>query len=407
MDLKLRLQLSTMMFLNYFVWGLWFVTIFTYMTKNLQFSDGEAAFAFSTYAIAAMISPFFVGMVADRFFSTERLLGVLHLIGAVLLYGVASVQDYTTFFILLLAYNLAFMPTITLTNSLSFHHISDAEKQFPTIRVLGTIGWIATGYVISFLNAEQSAITIKIAAGASILMGLYSFTLPHTPPKGKGTKAGIREILGLDALALMKDRSFATVLISSFLICIPLAFYYTLTNVYLEELSVKNSAQLQTWGQVSETVFLLLMPLMFIRLGMKKVMLIGMGAWVARYLLFAMGASPLVMWMVVFGIVLHGVCYDFFFVAGQIYVDKAAPEKLRGAAQGLITFATYGAGLFIGTILAGMVGDAYTLDVGHNWYMVWMIPAGLAALVLIGFWITFKEKAKNEIEIPAQDTASV
>ena len=410
MDLKLRFQLSTMMFLNYFVWGLWFVTIFTYMTKSLNFTDGQAAFAFSTYAIAAMISPFFVGMVADRFFSTERLLAVLHLVGAVLLYGVASVQDYTTFFILLLAYNLAFMPTISLTNSLSFHHIDDAEKQFPTIRVLGTIGWIVTGYVISFLDAEQSAQTIKIAAGASVVMGLYCFTLPHTPPKGKGKKVGIREVLGLDALALMKDRSFATVLISSFLICIPLAFYYALTNVYLEELSVENSAQLQTWGQVSETLFLLLMPFMFRRLGMKVVMLIGMGAWVARYLLFAVGADPMVMWMIVFGIVLHGVCYDFFFVAGQIYVDKAAPEKLRGAAQGLITFATYGAGLFIGTILSGMVGDAYTTDSGHDWYSVWVIPAILAAIVLIGFWITFvdkKEPAIDESITEAESQASV
>ena len=385
----LRIQLSVMMFLNYFIWGLWFVTIFTYMTKNLGFSDADAGFAFSTYAIAAMISPFFTGMIADRFFATERILGVLHILGAALMYGVSQATDYGTFFTLLLGYNLVFMPSINLTNSLSFHHIDNQEKDFPTIRVLGTIGWIVAGYVISYMDAEQTSAAMQVAAICSIFMGIYCFTLPHTPPKAKGKKAGIAEILGLDALALMKDRSFATVLISSFLICIPLAFYYSLTNVYLEELSVENSAQLQTWGQVSETVFLLLMPFLFIRMGLKNVMLIGMAAWVLRYILFAMGDNQTLVWMLYTGIVLHGVCYDFFFVAGQIYVDKAAPKDLRGAAQGLITFATYGAGLFIGTLLSGFIGEAYKTDPGHDWYSIWLIPAALAAVVLIGFFLTF------------------
>lgn len=395
MDLFKRMftypKLSAMMFLNYLIWGFWFVTIISFMTKTLNFSDADAGFAFSTYAIAAMISPFFIGMVADRFFATERLLGILHIIGAGLMYGLSVTTDYTTFFALLLAYNLVYMPTIPLTNSLSFQHIEDREKEFPGIRVWGTIGWIVAGWIISSMGAETLSTPYQVAAGVTLLMGVYSFFLPHTPPKGADTKVGVREILGLDALALMKDRSFATVLISSFLICIPLAFYYAWTNVYLIEVGVENSARLQTFGQASEVIFLILMPLMFIRLGMKNVMLIGMGAWVFRYLFFAFGADPMVFWLIVIGIVLHGVCYDFFFVAGQIYVDKATPDRLKGSAQGLLTFATYGLGLYIGTWLSSQIVSNYQVGEGHNWPMVWYIPAILAAIVLAGFWFAFKE----------------
>lgn len=398
MNVKLRTQLSAMMFLNYLIWGFWFVTIITFMTKTLAFSDAQAGLAFSTYAIAAMISPFFVGMVADRFFSTERLLGILHLAGAVLMYALSITKDFAPFFVLLLAYNLLFMPTIPLTNSLSFHHIDDREKQFPGIRVFGTIGWIVAGWVISGLGGETTAAPLQIAAVVSVLMGIYCFTLPHTPPKGKNSHTGIREILGLDALALMKDRSFATVLISSFLICIPLAFYYAWTNVYLIEIGVENTARLQTFGQISETVFLVLMPFLFIRLGMKNVMLIGMGSWVLRYIFFALGASPMIFWMVFIGILLHGVCYDFFFVAGQIYVDKATPDRLKSSAQGLLTFATYGLGLYIGTWLSSQVVSSFQTEGGHHWASVWYIPAALAAMVLVGFWMAFKEVTKTEAE---------
>ncbi|MEZ4777202.1 MAG: nucleoside permease [Bacteroidia bacterium] len=398
MNVKLRTQLSSMMFLNYLIWGFWFVTIITFMTKTLAFSDAQAGLAFSTYAIAAMISPFFVGMVADRFFSTERLLGILHLVGAVLMYALSVTREFTPFFMLLLAYNLVFMPTIPLTNSLSFYHIDDREKQFPGIRVFGTIGWIVAGWVISGMGGETTAVPLQIAAVVSVLMGIYCFTLPHTPPKGKDTHTGIREILGLDALALMKDRSFATVLISSFLICIPLAFYYAWTNVYLIEIGVENTARLQTFGQASETIFLILMPLLFIRLGMKNVMLIGMGSWVLRYVFFALGASPMIFWMVFIGILLHGVCYDFFFVAGQIYVDKATPDRLKSSAQGLLTFATYGLGLYIGTWLSSQVVSSFQTEGGHHWASVWYIPAALAGMVLVGFWMAFKEVTKTETE---------
>ena len=358
-------------------------------------------FAFSTYAIAAMISPFFVGMVADRFFSTERLLSILHFIGAGLFYLLSITEDYQLFFVLLLAYNLVFMPTITLTNSLSFHHILDREKQFPTVRVFGTIAWIVAGYVLSGLDGETNVLQLQLAMGVSILMGIYCFFLPHTPPKGKDSKVSVREILGLDALALMKQRSFATVLISSFLVCIPLAFYYANTHKYLTQLEVSNAAALQTWGQVSEALFLLLLPLLFVRLGMKKVMAIGMAAWAIRYILFAFGVedgNP-VMWMILVGIVLHGICYDFFFVAGQIFVDQKAPDKIKGAAQGLITFATYGLGLFVGTIFAAKVFDSNKLSNEiHDWYTIWIIPAVLAAIVLVGFLLVFKEEEKVNSE---------
>ena len=398
MKLTTRLQLSGMMFLNYFIWGCWFVTIITYMTNTLGFGDEQAGLAFSTYAIAAMISPFFIGLVADRFFATERILGVLHLIGAVLLYALSTATTFTPFFILLMAYTLCYMPTIALTNSLSFQHVENQEKDFPGIRVLGTIGWIAAGLFIGFLAMEKSVVPIQIAAASSVLMGLYCFTLPHTPPKAKGQKAGIREILGLDALSLMKDRSFATVIISSFLICIPLAFYYAWTNPFLVELNVEASAALQSMGQVSEILFLLLMPLLFVRWGIKNVMLIGMAAWALRYVLFAFGDNQAMVWALYTGIILHGVCYDFFFVAGQIYVDKAAPDKLRGAAQGLITFATYGVGLFVGTWLSSQVVNSYQTDPGHNWRVIWLIPAVMAAVILVVFALQFKNPKSEAVE---------
>ena len=386
-----------MMFLNYFVWGCWFVTIYTYMTKTLLYGDDVAGNIFSTYAIAAMISPFFVGMVADRFFATQHILGALHLIGAGLMYGVSVVQDSGMFFVLLMAYTLCYMPTISLTNSLSFHHVSSQEKDFPMIRVFGTIGWIAAGMLVGLLALELTAVPMQLAAGSSILMGLFAFTLPHTPPPGKGTPTGIREVLGLDAIALMKDRSFGTIIVSSFLVCIPLAFYYSLTNIYLVESGVQNSAALQTMGQMSEVVFLVLMPLLFVRWGIKNVIIIGISAWILRYILFAYGNNDTAVWMLYTGIILHGVCYDFFFVAGQIFIDKSTPEKLRGAAQGLLTFATYGVGLFLGTIISGQVAAAFkTVDAagvaGHDWTTLWWVPAILAAVILPLFILFFKEK---------------
>ncbi len=396
MNLKTRTQLSAMMFLEYFVWGSWYVTMSTYLGQHLQFSGVQIGWAYSTFAISAMISPFFVGLFADRFFATERVLAVLHIIGAVLLYFIAQVNSFSMFFILILLYNLCYTPTIALTNSLAFSQMNDPGNDFPSIRVLGTIGWIVAGLIIGYLAIEAQATFFVIGAGVSLVMGLYCLTLPHVPPKKDESPQGVAQILGLDALKLMKEKAFAILIISSVLICIPLMFYYSFTNLYFNEIGMTNAAGKMTMGQMSEIIFLLIMPFFFKRLGVKKMILFGMFAWVARYLLFAFGNNEVLVWMLYIGIVLHGICYDFFFVTGQIFVDRRAPRHLRSSAQGMITFATYGLGFFIGTIISGQVVDLYALALNaHNWQGIWMIPAIFAFIVMMIFAALFKDKTET------------
>jgi len=393
MSPTVRLQLSVMMFLQYFVWGAWYVTMGTYLLTTLQFSAQQSGLLYGTTALAAMVSPFFVGMVADRFFATEKILATLHLVGAVLLFYISGLTTFGSFYPLLLTYTLLFMPTLALTNSLSFHQMTDTGKQFPGVRVLGTIGWIAAGVAISALGAEAVALQFKVAAGASVLLGLFCFTLPHTPPARIGHKVQLRDILGLDALELMKERSFAVFVLGSFLVCIPLQFYYAFTNPFLNELGMTNTAGIQSLGQVSEIAFMLVMPLFFVRLGVKNMLLVGMAAWAARYVLFAFGDIGPKLWMLYAGILLHGICYDFFFVTGQIYVDRKAPLQIRAAAQGFIAFVTLGVGMFIGSWLSGLIVDAYRVaPASHDWMRVWLVPAAMAAGVLLLFAALFNER---------------
>jgi nucleoside transporter len=393
MSPTVRLQLSVMMFLQYFVWGAWYVTMGTYLLTTLHFSAQQSGLLYGTTALAAMVSPFFVGMVADRFFATEKILATLHLVGAVLLFYISGLTTFGSFYPLLLTYTLLFMPTLALTNSLSFHQMTDTGKQFPGVRVLGTIGWIAAGVAISALGAEAVALQFKVAAGASVLLGLFCFTLPHTPPARIGHKVQLRDILGLDALELMKERSFAVFVLGSFLVCIPLQFYYAFTNPFLNELGMTNTAGIQSLGQVSEIAFMLVMPLFFVRLGVKNMLLVGMAAWAARYVLFAFGDIGPKLWMLYAGILLHGICYDFFFVTGQIYVDRKAPLQIRAAAQGFIAFVTLGVGMFIGSWLSGLIVDAYRVaPASHDWMRVWLVPAAMAAGVLLLFAALFNER---------------
>lgn len=399
MNNRIRIQLSTMMFLQFFVWGAWYVTMGTYLLK-IGFDGLNVGAAYSTVNWGAIISPFFIGMIADRFFSAERVMGVLHIVGGLILYYLVQVTEPTSFFWTLLVYALLYMPTLGLANAICFNQMTDTKVEFPPIRVLGTIGWIVAGLTIGWLNLEDSETVFKIGALVSVVLGVYSFFLPNTPPKDKNKSATIGDIIGLDAMALLKNRNFAIFIICSLLISIPLAFYYSFTNPFLNEIGMVNAAGKMTLGQGSEILFMLLMPLFFARLGVKKMLLIGMLAWMARYLLFAYGDIESLVPMLYLGIILHGVCYDFFFVTGQIYVDQAAPKEIQASAQGLITLITYGIGMLIGSWSSGWFVKQYTLQDGsHLWQTIWLIPAGMAVVAAFLFFIFFKENnpAKTKI----------
>ena len=393
MSPSVRLKLSILMFLQYFVWGAWSVTTGTWLGQTLGFSGSQIGLAFGTTAIAAMISPFFVGMVADRYLATEKILAALHLVGAVILFFASTQTSFGPFFTVLLAYTLCYMPTLALSNSLSFHQMKDPEREFPLVRVLGTIGWIVAGLFIGSLGLEATAVPMRLAAAGSAVLGLFCFALPHTPPRG-GRRATLSDVLGLDALKLLRERSFAVFVIGSFLVCIPLQFYYAFANPFLNELQVSNAAGKMTLGQMSEVAFMLVMPWFFRRLGVKYMLLVGMAAWTTRYVLFAYGDNGSLVWMLYAGILLHGICYDFFFVTGQIYVDRKAPPDLRAAAQGFIAFVTLGVGMFIGSWVSGRVVDAYAVSGGgHQWDRIWLVPAAGALGVLLLFAVLFRTES--------------
>ncbi len=393
--MPVRVRLSGMMFLEYFVWGAWFVTMGTYLGQTLKFSGTQIGLAYGATALAAMISPFFVGMIADRFMATEKALAILHLLGGLLMYAASRAVTFGAFYPLLVAYALCYMPTLALTNSLSFDHMKEPAREFPAVRALGTIGWIVAGLLVGGLHIEPSVVPLEIAAGASIVLGLYSFLLPHTPPHTAGRAITIKDIVGLDALKLMADRSFATFIIGSFLLCIPLQFYYAFTNLFLNEIGLPEPASKMSFGQMSELGFMLLLPLLLVRLGVKRILLIGMAAWALRYAFFAYGNVGALAWMLYLGILLHGVCYDFFFVTGQIYVDQKAAIEVRASAQGMLAFITQGAGLYIGGLLSGFVVDAFTTNGHHDWHTIWLIPAGLATVILVAFAALFRQAPRR------------
>lgn len=409
MNINTRIKLSTMMFLEFFIWGSWFVTLGTFLEKNLHATGADSAAVFSTQSWGAIIAPFIIGLIADRFFNAEKILGVLHLIGAVLMYQMYTATDVNVFYPYVLGYMILFMPTLALVNSVSFNQMKDAEKEFSNIRFWGTIGWIVAGLCISYLFVWDSKAhmdsgmlknTFAMAGIASLVLGLFSFALPKTPPKvAKGEKIKISDILGLDALKLLKDKNFAIFFVSAILICIPLAFYYQNANLFLSNIGVEEPTGKMAIGQVSEALFLLMIPVFFKRFGFKATILVGMIAWAVRYALFAYGNAGELSFMLIIGIALHGVCYDFFFVSGQIYTNSRAGEKYKSAAQGLITLATYGVGMLIGFKVAGMITDSYKLvDGSVDWKMVWIIPAGIALVVFLLFTVFFNEKRKRVVD---------
>jgi len=396
-------QLSAMMFLQFFIWGVWYVIIGNYMKAN---GMGDLThWPYTVNPIAAIVAPFFLGLVADRYFATERVLAVLHLMGGIVMLLVPAFTNRPVSFILMiLLYNLCYMPTLGLVNTLAFHNIKDQEKHFPIIRVFGTIGWIVAGLFISFVLVQFTQgklpditpFPLYTTGIASILLGLYSFTLPHTPPKAAGQKVSIRSIIGIDAFQQLKSKAFYVFLGSSFLICIPLAAYYNFAPIYVNDTGFQNPAATMSLGQMSEVVFMLLMPFFFVRLGVKKMLLVGMGAWVLRYVLFALAAPSSIFYMIVIGILFHGICYDFFFVTGQIYVDKKSTPEIRGQAQGMLVLATYGLGMFIGAQTAGRVYNSFlgTTSALSNiqWQNFWWIPAIFAAVIMLFFGLMFNDK---------------
>lgn len=391
MKTNTRFLLSLMMFLEYFVWGAWYVTMGTYMSENLHSSGLQIGAVYSALAIATMISPFFVGLVADKYFAAQKIMGVLHLLGAALLFIATQIQDNTLFYVVILLYSLLYMPTIALSNSIAFAQMSDPGKQFPWIRVFGTVGWIVAGLMIGALAIEKTANTFVMAAGISAVLGLLSFALPDTPPKAK-TGATASSALGTEAFVLFKDRPYLVFFIAAILVCIPLSFYYGFANLFLNEAGMENAASKMILGQVSEAVFILAIPFLFNSIGVKKMLLLGMIAWILRYVCFAYGDTGSGTWMLYAGIVLHGICYDFFFVTGYMYTEKKAGEKIKNAAQGLFTFATYGVGMFIGTWFSGFITNHYTSNNVHDWKSIWFVPAYVAVAVIIYFLVFFREK---------------
>lgn len=406
MKSAINAKLSVLMFLQFFIWGAWYTSIAVYMTA--QGMGSLTHWPYTVNPIAAIVAPFFLGLIADRFFATEKVLAGLHLVGGVVLLLVPKLAANPTAFILgLLVYNLCYMPTLGLANSLAFHHITDQEKTFPRIRVFGTVGWIAAGLGVSFVlgkfvggAAEGTSAPLVTAGIASLLLGAFCLTLPHTPPSAKGKSVSFGSILGLDAFRELGSGPFYVFLLSSFLICIPLAAYYNFTQLFLGAAGVQNIAAVQTIGQMSEVGFMLLMPFFFARLGVKWMLIVGMGAWAVRYALFALGAPEQVQWMVVLGIALHGICYDFFFVTGQIYVDKKSSPAVRGQAQGMLVLVTYGVGMLIGAQIAGKVYNHFlgtaTALTAAQWQSFWWIPAGFAVGILVLFALLFRDRTADQ-----------
>jgi nucleoside transporter len=395
MKLTTRIQLMVMMFLMFFTWGAWYGQMGKYLFTTLKASGDQIGSAYATFSIASIIAPFFVGMIADRFFSAQKVMGVLNLFGAGVLYLLIQNQNPDTFFWYILAYTLTFAPNLALSSSIAMNQMQDPGKEFPPIRVLGTIAWIVVTNIIGFYSLGDKVDIFQIAMFTSIAWGLFSFTLPDTPPKATGP-ATASQILGTDAFVLFKDRSFTIFFISSVLVCIPLAFYYAHANLSLTESHMTNVENKMSLGQASEVFFMLLIPFALQKFGIKKMLIVGLIAWIVRFLCFGNGDGISSEWILYLAIVLHGVCYDFFFVTGQIYTDNKAGEKIKSSAQGLITLATYGIGMGIGSKLSGIVLDKYTFTdasgvITHNWNGVWMIPAGIAAVVLVLFIIFFKD----------------
>ena len=395
----IKTRLCVMMFIQYIIWGSWYVTLNTYLTTTLGFSGTQAGAAFGTTAVASLLAPFVVGLVADRFFATERVMATLYAVSAVLIFLVTKVSSFTAVYSLLLAFCLCYFPTIALTNAMTMRLVADPGRDFPPIRMMGTLGWIFINLVVGFMHVEAGTTPFVLASVACIVMCLFSLTaLPHTPPSGGGEKISVRSILGLDALAMMKDRSYMVFVIASFLACIPLTFYYSFTNLYLNEAGVQNAAGKMSLGQMSEVGMMLAMPFVFRWFTVRGILLMGLGAWALRYVLLAYGDPGPGVWMFYIAIILHGICFDFFFVTGQLYTNQEAPRHLRNTAQGFITVVTYGFGMLVGSLLSGYALDYFSVASGttiaRDWTAFWLSSAAMSAAIGLLVLFFFRSRAR-------------
>jgi nucleoside transporter len=402
MQNQLKIKLSIFMFLQYFIWGCWYVSMGAYLANTLKFEGAQIGLAYGAFAIGAMISPFLVGLIADRYFASEKLLAVLGILGGAMLCVLPRLNDFASFYPALIFYCALYVPTLALGNSLSLHHLENPKTDFPRVKMLSAVGWIAGLATLNFLNGAESPIQFYLAGGASIVFGFFSLALPHTPPMKTGADVKISEVLGLDALALLKKPSFAIFILCMFLICIPLYFYFVNLGIYLTELKWDNMLVKTSFAQVSDVIFFLLLPVFLKRFGYKTTIFMGISCWVARYFALSgsVGAGAAQTALIFTAILLHGACYDFLFIAGQLYVDDEANERIRGAAQGFIAFILWGVGAFVGTLLAGKVLAANALEtpvngLSHDWQAIWQAPAWGAAVVLVIFLIFFREPVKS------------
>tara|TARA_B110000008_G_scaffold41448_1_gene38594 strand:- start:95 stop:1306 length:1212 start_codon:yes stop_codon:yes gene_type:complete len=396
MNFKVSVQLSLLMFFQFFIWGAWFVTMGTFLSQVFNSTGSELSLAYETQSIGAIIAPFIIGLIADKYFAAQKVLGTIHLFGAFLLYNAGVSENFSHFYPYILIYMLLYMPTLALANSVAFRQMKDPSKEFAPIRIFGSIGWIIAGLLIGYFSWE-SLNTLKntfyMSSFVSLILGVYSFTLPNTPPIiEKNKNKTISQIIGLDALKILNDKAYLVFFIASILICIPLAFYYQHANQFLNEIGMEAAAAKMTLGQISEVLFLSLLPFFIKRFGFKSTLIVGIFAWGLRYLLFSLGADGINSWMLILGIILHGICYDFFFVSGQIYTNLKCKPEYKSSAQGLITLATYGLGMLIGFRIAGYLTDLYVISDGHDWEKIWIQPSIFSFVILILFIFTFRNE---------------
>jgi nucleoside transporter len=399
MQSSLKIKLSLFMFLQYFIWSSWYMTLGSYLS-TLNFSGMEIGACYGAFAWGAILSPFIVGLIADRFFASEKIIAVLGIVGGLVMSCIPQLKTFGSVYPTLILYCTLYAPTLALGNSISMTHLADAKKDFPFVKIFSAVGWIAGGVVLSQLKGEQSSLQYYLAGGTSMVFGLFALTLPHTPPKKKGQNVPLGEVLGLDALALLKKPTFAIFILCMFLICIPLYFYFVNMGTYLTQLKWENMAQKMTLAQVSDVLFLLLLPLMLKKLGYKKTIFLGIMSWVVRYFMLSASAASSGTVLIYGAILLHGICYDFLFIAGQLYVDSEASERTRGAAQGLIAIMLWGFGSLFGSYLAGYFMDQHKLAVPngtitHDWSAIWATPAWIALAVMVLFLVFFREPRKS------------